>query len=75
MTAALDGPRIPAAAGRTSQLVVFLHGYGADGKIDRARASMARAYARGCVRVAARARARAGSANGPAMVRAFQPIA
>ena len=28
---ALDGPRIPAAAGRTSQLVVFLHGYGADG--------------------------------------------
>jgi phospholipase/carboxylesterase len=31
MTAALDGPRIPAAAGRASQLVVFLHGYGADG--------------------------------------------
>src|ERR1700685_3399385 len=31
MSAALDGPRIPAAAGRTSQLVVFLHGYGADG--------------------------------------------
>ena len=31
MTAALDGPRIPAAAGRTGQLVVFLHGYGADG--------------------------------------------
>ena len=31
MTAALDGPRIPAAAGRTRQLVVFLHGYGADG--------------------------------------------
>jgi len=31
MTAALDGPRLPAAAGRTSQLVVFLHGYGADG--------------------------------------------
>ncbi|HEY1779617.1 MAG TPA: dienelactone hydrolase family protein [Roseiarcus sp.] len=30
MSAALDGPRIP-AAGRTSQLVVFLHGYGADG--------------------------------------------
>jgi phospholipase/carboxylesterase len=28
---ALDGPRIPAAAGRTRQLVVFLHGYGADG--------------------------------------------
>ena len=28
----LDGPRLaPAAAGRTSQLVVFLHGYGADG--------------------------------------------
>ena len=31
MSAALDGPRIPAAAGRTGQLVVFLHGYGADG--------------------------------------------
>ena len=31
MSAALDGPRISAAAGRTSQLVVFLHGYGADG--------------------------------------------
>jgi phospholipase/carboxylesterase len=31
MSAALDGPRIPAAAGRTSALVVFLHGYGADG--------------------------------------------
>ena len=31
MSTALDGPRIPAAAGRTSQLVVFLHGYGADG--------------------------------------------
>ena len=31
MSAALEGPRIPAAAGRTSQLVVFLHGYGADG--------------------------------------------
>jgi phospholipase/carboxylesterase len=31
MSAALDGPRIPAAAGRTRQLVVFLHGYGADG--------------------------------------------
>ncbi len=31
MSAALDGPRIPASAGRTRQLVVFLHGYGADG--------------------------------------------
>ena len=31
MSTALDGPRIPAAAGRTRQLVVFLHGYGADG--------------------------------------------
>jgi len=30
MSAALDGPRVP-AAGKTSQLVVFLHGYGADG--------------------------------------------
>jgi phospholipase/carboxylesterase len=31
MSAVLDGPRIPSASGRTSQLVVFLHGYGADG--------------------------------------------
>jgi len=31
MSAALDGPRIPAASGQTRQLVVFLHGYGADG--------------------------------------------
>jgi phospholipase/carboxylesterase len=31
MSAALDGPRIPATTGRTSELVVFLHGYGADG--------------------------------------------
>ena len=31
MSAALDGPRLPASAGRASQLVVFLHGYGADG--------------------------------------------
>jgi phospholipase/carboxylesterase len=27
----LDGPRIPAASGRARSLVVFLHGYGADG--------------------------------------------
>ena len=31
MNAALDGPRLPASAGRASGLVVFLHGYGADG--------------------------------------------
>jgi phospholipase/carboxylesterase len=31
MSAALDGPRIPASGGRTNALVVFLHGYGADG--------------------------------------------
>ncbi len=31
MTAALDGPRIPASGGRANALVVFLHGYGADG--------------------------------------------
>jgi phospholipase/carboxylesterase len=31
MSAALDGPRIPASGGRTTGLVVFLHGYGADG--------------------------------------------
>jgi phospholipase/carboxylesterase len=28
----LDGPRLPPAAGPARQLVVFLHGYGADGK-------------------------------------------
>ena len=31
MTGALDGPRLPAAEGRATALVVFLHGYGADG--------------------------------------------
>ena len=31
MSLALDGPRIPASGGGTSALVVFLHGYGADG--------------------------------------------
>src|SRR5260370_34770542 len=31
MSAPLDGPRIPASGGRTTGLVVFLHGYGADG--------------------------------------------
>ena len=31
MNAALDGPRIPARGGRATALVVFLHGYGADG--------------------------------------------
>jgi phospholipase/carboxylesterase len=31
MSAALDGPRIPASSGRAEALVVFLHGYGADG--------------------------------------------
>jgi phospholipase/carboxylesterase len=31
MAATLDGPRIAAKSGTTRQLVVFLHGYGADG--------------------------------------------
>lgn len=31
MTVALDGPRVAAANGRADSLVVFLHGYGADG--------------------------------------------
>lgn len=31
MTVSLDGPRIAPASGQTKQLVVFLHGYGADG--------------------------------------------
>ena len=30
-TARIDGPRLNPASGRTRQLVVFLHGYGADG--------------------------------------------
>src|SRR5215212_8195127 len=29
--AQIDGPRLPARSGRAQQLVVFLHGYGADG--------------------------------------------
>ena len=28
----IDGPRQPAASGATKQLVIFVHGYGADGK-------------------------------------------
>jgi len=31
MSVALEGPRIPASGGRANALVVFLHGYGADG--------------------------------------------
>ena len=31
MTTAIDGPRLKPASGQTKQLVVFLHGYGADG--------------------------------------------
>ena len=31
MAADLDGPRLEPQAGRPSALVVFLHGYGADG--------------------------------------------
>lgn len=31
MTIKLDGPRLPAASGKANSLVVFLHGYGADG--------------------------------------------
>ncbi len=40
MPAELDGPRLPARSGPAQQLVVFLHGYGADGNdlIDIGRA-------------------------------------
>jgi phospholipase/carboxylesterase len=31
MSSAIDGPRLPAASGAAKSLVVFLHGYGADG--------------------------------------------
>jgi phospholipase/carboxylesterase len=31
MTAAIDGPRVAAKSGKARQLVVFLHGFGADG--------------------------------------------
>ncbi|GLK66448.1 alpha/beta hydrolase [Hansschlegelia plantiphila] len=31
MSQAIDGPRLPAATGKPKALVVFLHGYGADG--------------------------------------------
>lgn len=31
MASRMDGPRLPAASRQTRQLVVFLHGYGADG--------------------------------------------
>lgn len=32
MPAPIDGPRLPAKSGHARQLVVFLHGYGADGR-------------------------------------------
>ena len=32
MVAMIDGPRIAAKSGKTRHLIVFLHGYGADGK-------------------------------------------
>lgn len=32
MAASLDGPRLPPVSGVAKQLVVFLHGYGADGR-------------------------------------------
>ncbi len=32
MAPQLDGPRIPARSGQTKQLVVILHGFGADGE-------------------------------------------
>lgn len=40
MTAALDGPRLEPRSGKARRLVVFLHGYGADGRdlIDIGRA-------------------------------------
>ena len=31
MTQQLSGPRIPAANGKADRLVIFCHGYGADG--------------------------------------------
>ena len=31
MAARIDGPRLPAQSGQVRQLIVFLHGYGADG--------------------------------------------
>lgn len=31
LASALDGPRLPAASGTAKSLVIFLHGYGADG--------------------------------------------
>ena len=73
MSAALDGPRIPAAAGRTSQLVVFLHGYGADGNdlIDLGRQWRALMPEAAFVSPHAPERS-AGFPNGAAMVRALQ---
>ena len=73
MTANLTGPRLDPKRGPAKQLVVFLHGYGADGeRSDRARPAMARAGARGGVRLAARARALRRLADGTAMVRLEQ---
>ena len=75
MASLLDGPRLPPAAGGTrEQLVVFLHGYGADGN-DLI--GLGREWARDAAACRLRLAARAGSmrhvADGPAMVQPDLP--
>ncbi len=75
MALPLDGPRLPpAAGGAPKQLVVFLHGYGADGNdlIGLGR-EWARALAERGLRLAERARALRHVADGPAMVQPDLP--
>ena len=76
MSVALDGPRIPASVGRVNRLVVFLHGYGADGNdlIELGRQWRALLPQTG-VRLAPRAGALRGRSDGPAMVRVVEPPA
>ena len=76
MAGELDGPRLEPPSGQAKRLVVFLHGYGADGNdlIDIGRAWQG-LLAGHRVRVAARARAVRPGADRPAVVSALHPRA
>ena len=72
--AELDGPRLEPRSGAARQLVVFLHGYGADGNdlIEIGRAWQGLLPAR-CFRLATRSASLRPGADGPRMVSAHFP--
>src|SRR5829696_4826479 len=69
MPAALTGPRLPPRSGTAKQLVVFLHGYGADGNDLIEIGRQWQRWLPDAAFVAERARAHPRPADGPAMVR------